>query len=177
VAAILGITKAGGAYLPLDSRSPADRLRSLLTDVSVLVTDSSWVSMADTVHSGRIVRMGDGPVDNPGVRVHPDQIAYVMYTSGSTGRPKGVAVRHRDVVALAYDQRLRGHSRVLFHSPQAFDASTYEIWVPLLNGGEIVVSHGDLDVTALPDVTAIVAETKQLTDLLTRFVRTGQGGT
>ncbi|SMD26149.1 non-ribosomal peptide synthetase [Kibdelosporangium aridum] len=165
VIALLAIVKAGGAYLPLDSRAPLDRLRSLLTEsgVSVLVTDDAWQSVASQVHSGDVVLVaGDGPDHNPGAPVHPDQLAYVMYTSGSTGKPKGVAVRHRDVVALAQDQRLRCHERVLFHSPQAFDASTYEIWVPLLNGGSVVVAPpGEVDTTLLRqmiterDVTAL----------------------
>src|SRR5207302_4597145 len=82
----------------------------------------------------------------------PDNLAYVMHTSGSTGRPKGVAVRHRDVMALAFDRCFRGggHERVLLHSPLAFDASTYELWVPLLNGGTVVVAPpGDLDARIL----------------------------
>ncbi|QIB41840.1 non-ribosomal peptide synthetase [Streptomyces aureoverticillatus] len=83
---------------------------------------------------------------------HPDNLAYVIYTSGSTGTPKGVAVTHRDVVTLALDGRYAGgaHTRVLQHAPLAFDASTYELWVPLLSGGTLVVAPpGVLDATAL----------------------------
>ena len=68
---------------------------------------------------------------------YPDGLAYVMFTSGSTGVPKGVAVRHSDIVALAFDRRFGdAHRRVLLHSPLAFDASTYEVWVPLLRSGQ-----------------------------------------
>ena len=74
------------------------------------------------------------------VRVHPDQLAYVMYTSGSTGVPKGVANTHRNVVELALDPWWAAsgrHSRVLAYSPMSFDSSTYELWVPLLSGGTV----------------------------------------
>src|SRR5439155_5168881 len=95
---------------------------------------------------------GSTQADPPAVAVHPDNLVYVEYTSGSTGVPKGVAVRHRDVVALASDPRFGGgaHERVLVHSPLAFDASTYELWVPLLRGGQVVVAPpSDVDVDTL----------------------------
>ncbi|MEU6231430.1 amino acid adenylation domain-containing protein [Kitasatospora sp. NPDC047058] len=95
--------------------------------------------------------LAEGPAHDPGVTVRPDQLAYVMFTSGSTGLPKGVGVTHRDIVALAEDRRFEsGHERVLLHSPTAFDASTYELWVPLLGGGQVVVAPaGDLDAVRL----------------------------
>ncbi|MEV4314210.1 non-ribosomal peptide synthase/polyketide synthase [Actinocrispum sp. NPDC049592] len=170
VAAIIGIVKAGGAYLPLDSRSPVDRLRALVAGCDAMVTDTVWESVARQIHSGPVVRPGAGSVADLGVAVHPDQLAYVMYTSGSTGKPKGVAVRHRDVVALACDRRLRGHECVLFHSPQAFDASTYEIWVPLLNGGRIVVATGDVDIARIRQAIASGVQAMFLTTGLFRMV-------
>ncbi|WP_190120722.1 AMP-binding protein, partial [Streptomyces flavofungini] len=80
------------------------------------------------------------------------QLAYVMYTSGSTGTPKGVGVTHQGLVDLALDHRYAGdaHRRVLHHSAQAFDASTYELWVPLLRGGTLVLAPpGRLDAATL----------------------------
>ncbi|WP_248783726.1 AMP-binding protein, partial [Actinoalloteichus caeruleus] len=68
-----------------------------------------------------------------------------MFTSGSTGQPKGVAITHEDIVSLSRDSRwASAHHRVLFHSPQAFDASTFEIWVPLLTGGQVEVAQEEL---------------------------------
>ncbi|MEU5661016.1 non-ribosomal peptide synthetase, partial [Streptomyces sp. NPDC047737] len=97
-----------------------------------------------------------------------DDLAYVMYTSGSTGRPKGVAVTHADVTALALDTRFaRGHECVLMHSPQAFDASTYELWAPLLSGGRAVAlpqgatltSESLRELTAAHGITAVFMTT------------------
>ncbi|MFJ9737040.1 amino acid adenylation domain-containing protein [Streptomyces sp. NPDC101166] len=173
IAVCLGVLKAGAAYLPLDARAPRARSASVVSaaGVSVLVTDPG----ADTAGLGvrHTLRLDDDlTVDGAGPhdveprgagrtnRTHgrPDDLAYVMYTSGSTGTPKGVAVAHREVVALALDRRWRGgaHDRVLLRSPHAFDASTYELWVPLLNGGLVVVAPpGDLDV---PGLARLIAE-------------------
>ncbi|HWO61874.1 MAG TPA: condensation domain-containing protein, partial [Umezawaea sp.] len=143
VVAELAVVKAGGAYVPLDTRSPAERLAVLLAEngADLVVTDRTWSATAREVHDGRVVvldadDLAAEPAESPDVTVHPDDLAYVMHTSGSTGVPKGVAVRHRDVTDLARDERFTGgaHDRVLLHSAPAFDATTYELWVPLLNG-------------------------------------------
>ncbi|WP_330261192.1 non-ribosomal peptide synthetase [Streptomyces sp. NBC_00539] len=164
IAACLGVLKAGAAYLPLDARAPRARSAAVVAGAgaAVLVTDSpqSDGALRETLGAGRVLRPGPGTgaarttVRGPG---HADALAYVMYTSGSTGTPKGVTVPHREVVALARDSRWRGgaHERVLFRSPHAFDASTYELWVPLLNGGVVVVAPpGDLDVAELARLIA-----------------------
>ncbi|HEX5294683.1 MAG TPA: amino acid adenylation domain-containing protein, partial [Streptosporangiaceae bacterium] len=162
VVAELAIVKSGGAYLPLDVRAPAERMRLLLAEagVSVLVTDGRWREVARQVHDGQLLVADAGALAGAGgeaaapvpAPADPDALAYVMFTSGSTGVPKGVAVRHRDVVALAADRRFAGggHERVLLHSPLAFDASVYELWVPLLTGGTVVVApDGDIDAAVL----------------------------
>ncbi|MGW5701159.1 non-ribosomal peptide synthase/polyketide synthase [Amycolatopsis japonica] len=163
VVAELAILKAGGAYLPLDLRAPSERLRLLLSEAGadVLVADEAWLSTAEEIHDGVIVTdAGDAPEAAPVVPVDPEQLAYVIYTSGSTGKPKGVAARHRDVLALAAERRFAAHDRVLLHSPQAFDASTYELWVPLLNGGTVVLAPpGELDVHTLGRVITAHAVT------------------
>ncbi|GAA4465493.1 hypothetical protein GCM10023170_074870 [Phytohabitans houttuyneae] len=155
VVAVVGVVLAGAAYLPLDLRSPAERLRAVIdaAGARVVLTDDAWHETATSVHDGVVLHVRDvGAAQARPARPDPDGLVYVEYTSGSTGTPKGVAVRHRDVVALADDIRFAGpqHRRVLVHSPLAFDASTYELWVPLLNGGAAVVAPpGDLDVAML----------------------------
>ncbi|SEC47099.1 non-ribosomal peptide synthase domain TIGR01720/amino acid adenylation domain-containing protein [Amycolatopsis tolypomycina] len=151
VVAELAVLKAGAAYVPLDTRAPHERLRAVLAEagVSVVLSGDTWVPTAEAVHSGPVLTVGRqrSPVA-PQTLAGPENLAYVMYTSGSTGVPKGVAVRHRDITALAQDGRFGGgaHTRVLAHSPLAFDASTYELWVPLLTGGATVLPDG-------PDLT------------------------
>ncbi|MDX2541684.1 non-ribosomal peptide synthetase [Streptomyces sp. WI04-05B] len=153
IVALLAVLKAGGAYVGLDPRAPAARTRRILaeTGASVLLADGAEISYDGlrTVDPTDPSLVGE-PDTDPEVRPHPDQLAYVSYTSGSTGRPKGVAVTHRDIAALAADSAFGGdaHTRVLVHSPTAFDASTYEMWVPLLGGGTAVVAGADEDMDA-----------------------------
>ena len=159
VVALLAVLKAGAAYLPVHEGVPAERTRWVLADAGVrlLLADRAWDELGAGVRvltvggglAGADGGLGDGA--DLGLGGCLDQLAYVMYTSGSTGRPKGVAVRHRDVVALASDRCWAGgaQDRVLMHSPTAFDASTYELWVPLLSGGTVVAARGQLDVASL----------------------------
>ncbi|MFG1644976.1 amino acid adenylation domain-containing protein [Amycolatopsis sp. NPDC049252] len=150
----VAVVRAGAAYVPLDVRAPADRMRGVLAAAGcgVLLADRASAAEARQLGVARLLVIDEQAPEGPlPEALDPDNLAYVMYTSGSTGVPKGVAVRHRDVVARALDHRVgREHERVLLHSPPAFDASTYELWAPLLHGGQVVVAPpGDLDAGTL----------------------------
>jgi amino acid adenylation domain-containing protein len=135
VAAILGILKAGGAYLPLDEEEPVVRQEMRRADCHFVL---------DLPASGEALRvhLGEAPAASAAA-LSSESPAYVLYTSGSTGTPKGVVVPHRAIVRLVCVTdylTLSPRDRFAFHSNLSFDASTLEIWGPLLNGGSLVVT-------------------------------------
>ncbi|AYN39399.1 amino acid adenylation domain-containing protein [Streptomyces dangxiongensis] len=162
IVSVLAVLKASAVYVPLEPTYPDERVRLLLDETRspVLLTDSGRAGHWTERLAGRVTVVAADtdpgipaqPATEPDVTVLPDQLAYVIYTSGSTGTPKGVAVSHRAVVELAADHwwKLDATQRVLFHSPHAWDVSTLEWWVPLLNHGEVVVAPpGKVDLEAI----------------------------
>ncbi|HTV72441.1 MAG TPA: amino acid adenylation domain-containing protein, partial [Candidatus Acidoferrales bacterium] len=145
-AVLLGILKGGAAYVPLDPSYPADRLTFMASDaaVTLVVTDRRRGPLAAfTVPQVDVTAALGAPDDRrPAPAAGPESLAYIIYTSGSTGRPKGVAVEHRNVLRLVrgsdYVSVLTGDVFLQF-APLAFDASTFELWAPLLNGASLAV--------------------------------------
>ncbi|HYH78192.1 MAG TPA: amino acid adenylation domain-containing protein, partial [Longimicrobium sp.] len=144
--AMLGILKAGAAFVPLDPAYPAERRAWMAADagVSIVVGREDADGVAETIVRLDADReaIGAEPETAPEVEVHPDGAAYVMYTSGSTGTPKGVAVPHRAVVRLVRETDFATFGpgeTILQLAPVSFDASTFEIWGALLNGGTLAV--------------------------------------
>jgi aspartate racemase len=153
---VLGILKAGGAYLPLDPAYPLERLSFMLEDggAKVLLTQEHLqerlrAHCAETIFIDKdweaIAReSGIGP-ESVGTS---ENLAYVMYTSGSTGKPKAVGITHRSVLRLVKETNYAqfGPNEVLLQfASLSFDASTFEIWGSLLNGGRLVVMPPELE--------------------------------
>ncbi|HEX8360464.1 MAG TPA: amino acid adenylation domain-containing protein, partial [Longimicrobium sp.] len=149
VIAELAVLKAGAAYVPIDPAFPADRIALMMADCGARVFLALAIDVlpgfaAERVDVDLVV---DGPTGNLPDPVGPEAPAYVMYTSGSTGTPKGVVVPHGAIVRLVIDNGFADFGtddRVAFASNPAFDASTLEVWAPLLNGGRIVVIAQDV---------------------------------
>jgi amino acid adenylation domain-containing protein len=161
--AILGVLKAGAAYVPLDSGSPAGRLRFIVEDAGAAIVVAGR-PIPDEVGGGLATISPDDcsalPVTAPTSPVTADNLAYLMYTSGSTGRPKGVLVSHRQIVhstraRFAYDAGYEPTAFLLLLS-FSFDAAGCGLYWTLCRGGRVVIATSDElnDLEALRQVAA-----------------------
>ena len=149
VVAVLGILRAGAAYVPLDPSWPSRRLRHAIDDSQVrcIVADESSLQRLPNLPSHcpliAISELDESAESLELQTIHPEQLAYVIYTSGSTGTPKGVGVSHRNIARLldATEGEFRFDGRdvwTLFHS-YAFDFSVWEMFGALAYGGRLVI--------------------------------------
>jgi amino acid adenylation domain-containing protein len=150
VVAVLGILKAGAAYVPLDPAYPKPRLGFMMRDAGLLLTlTQARLKESLPRESGPVLALEEEwaavarePETVPPLSAGPDNLAYVIYTSGSTGHPKGVSVPHRAVARLVLNTNyleIFPSDRVAQLASISFDAATLEIWGALLNGACLVV--------------------------------------
>lgn len=149
---LLGILKAGAAYVPLDPHYPEQRIQCMLNDsqVSVLITQKKvqvekYLSQVATVR--KIIYLDHAEnftipsTKNVKENITPDHLAYVLYTSGSTGQPKGVMIPHRGLTNIIYDMRQRiriqPKQHMLALTTLGFDIAGLELYLPLVSGATI----------------------------------------
>ncbi|MGR4879945.1 amino acid adenylation domain-containing protein [Streptomyces sp. LARHCF249] len=199
ITGLLGIMKAGAAYVPLDANYPSDRLGYMLRDsgVALIVTQEHLLgrlpeSDAVLVDLDRDrVALEQWPDTAPETAPAPQDLAYVIYTSGSTGRPKGVLVSHAGIGNLAAVQAahfdVTPDSRVLQFASSSFDAAFWEICMAVLNGAALVMGseealqpgeplaaytrkHGVTHATLTPTTVAVLPEGRGLPEGATLIV-------
>ncbi|HHB89900.1 MAG TPA: amino acid adenylation domain-containing protein, partial [Anaerolineae bacterium] len=169
--AVMGILKAGAAYVPLDPSYPPERLRYMIEDAgleAVIRDQRSEVRSQKPDDGSQIMDVGhwtlddfthyalrmtsdevlSQPTTNPNITIHPENAAYVIYTSGSTGHPKGVVVPHRGVINILTEfhrrRAVQPGERSSWWTSLNFDVSVWEIFLPLLFGGTLVVPREEV---------------------------------
>jgi amino acid adenylation domain-containing protein len=151
VAALLGVMRAGAAYVPLDPQFPAERLAYMAEDsgLKIVVTASGAAGFAPPagVKLLALDRIGRSAGAFAPPEASSSDLIYLLYTSGSTGRPKGVAVAHANVVnfllSMAQEPGMAASDRMLAVTTISFDISGLEIFLPLVLGASLVVAEED----------------------------------
>ncbi|MET0236754.1 MAG: amino acid adenylation domain-containing protein, partial [Kibdelosporangium sp.] len=161
---LLGVLKAGAAYVPLDPEHPADRLAFMLSDTGaqLVVTHRAAAAAVPARFDGPLVSLDpaglpDGlPDSDPVPLTGPDNLVYVMYTSGSTGRPKGVMISHAGLVNYLWwaidGYGLGGASGAPMLGSIAFDLSVPNFFLPLIGGKNVTLLPNDKSLLALADL-------------------------
>ncbi len=172
IVGILGILKAGGAYVPLDPTYPKARLQYMLRDagIQLLLTTQSLRTLFEEFE-GDCLEL-DGPwrqlelsTDNVQNACQPNNLVYVIYTSGSTGQPKGVMIENTSLVNyllwLKLQFKIPGLDRILLKTSFSFDASVWEIFLPIVSGKTAVVCP--LNVEGNPDQLTVFINQYKIT--------------
>jgi amino acid adenylation domain-containing protein len=154
--ALLAVLRSGAAYVPIDPRYPAARIRFVLEDAAapVVVTERHLRALVPTDSPASVVLLGEdahsGPATLQSFAVPTDlsQPAYVLYTSGSTGKPKGVVVGSGALAnflrSMEHTPGIAPHDRILAVTTIAFDIAGLELWLPLVTGASVHVARSDV---------------------------------
>lgn len=159
---VLGIFKAGGAYLPLDPLSPSARLRNVLEQSEskvIITTEAEYAALTNSLDAmdekarPQILLIEECliqalPDEDPPVRSTPNDLVYVIFTSGSTGLPKGAMVEQKGMMNHLYakikDLNLTASDRIVQNASQCFDISVWQFLAGLLVGGQIHIVDEDV---------------------------------
>jgi len=170
--ALLGVLKAGAAYVPVDWSLPAERVMYIAeeSEAFAIVTEAERCDdfpanvqaiVPVDAELGDIAAAQPAPLTRAETGSTPDDLAYLIYTSGSTGRPKGVMIRHRNICfQIRSEASILGvteHDKVYAGASLSFDVSVEEMWAAFLNGAELLVSSETL-AKAGPDVAPALHE-------------------
>jgi amino acid adenylation domain-containing protein/non-ribosomal peptide synthase protein (TIGR01720 family) len=158
IAGILGILKAGAAYVPVDVDYPKERISYILEDTKATIVLSSSTSKANlenidanVIELNHNQEIANQSGENLNVTIDPNQLAYVIYTSGSTGKPKGVMVEHGNLINYLVNNKTKyisgsnTQSGTFIHLSYTFDASVTGLFMPLINGRFIVIAGAKYD--------------------------------
>lgn len=144
---MIAILKAGGGYVPIDPMYPLERIRYIIEDTNPFaILGNTKLQAIDVPFINISSFKFNKSVKNPIINVKADNLAYAIYSSGTSGTPKGILICHRSVVRLVHQNNflnLNTSTVILQTGSLSFDASTFEIWGALLNGGTLVLSSED----------------------------------
>ena len=151
IISILGILKAGCAYLPIDVAYPEDRIEYMVSNSNTkfIITNTNFEKILKVkTKTINLDNFKYEETENLKIKISPENLAYIMYTSGSTGKPKGVMVEHKNIVRLVKNTNyieFGEDEKILQTGSIVFDACTFEIWGALLNGYELfIITKNDL---------------------------------
>lgn len=165
IVGILGVLKAGGAYLPIDPQYPPNRIKHIIEDsgIKTLCTQNKLLDLVE--HNCEAIDLNDDTnyrrdFGNLDVELDRNSLAYVIYTSGTTGNPKGVMLEHKGIVNLVNtfkdDLKINETKKILQFSSVSFDAFAWELYMTLLFGAQLVI----------PDQTTV-----RDPELLSKFIK------